>query len=281
MWLVTCLANGFQTPTEVGHVQFFRFCIAIAALWKAAVAVGYGNWNIFQDGSFARWQLARKYGLRWTRILTGLHKPALIGRLTGSMLLVAGHLPKFAICVIVVGHLHELLYQWHFHTIYMTACLGALLFAGDLGRGLATSDNHDTTNTFAQFLVVIITIDMYLNSAWLKFRSRQFRGGLYLAQLAWVSAQVRRQQPRWDYWHPAKFANHRSAAGAPGLTWAAMAGAVIVMELVLPIGLLVPGLSVAFMALGVGMHVLFTAISPIRLLPFTITAVASYGLFLP
>jgi hypothetical protein len=40
-------------------------------------------------------------------------------------------------------------------------------------------------NTWAQCLLVLVTTDIYGNSAWQKLRSPQFRTGLYLAQ--WMS----------------------------------------------------------------------------------------------
>ncbi|MFJ1610754.1 hypothetical protein ACIOHS_46770 [Streptomyces sp. NPDC088253] len=58
---------------------------------------------------------------------------------------------------------------------------GCLLLAGDLGHGLRIEHGPSTANTWAQCLLVLVTTDIYWNSAWQKLRSPQFRTGLYLA----------------------------------------------------------------------------------------------------
>ncbi|MGW0583688.1 hypothetical protein ACWD25_49065, partial [Streptomyces sp. NPDC002920] len=72
---------------------------------------------------------------------------------------------------------------------------GCLLLAGDLGTDPHLRHGSSTANTWAQRLLVLITTDIYWNSAWNKLRSPQFRSGLHLAQWVHVYTQVREQLP--------------------------------------------------------------------------------------
>jgi hypothetical protein len=52
-----------------------------------------------------------------------------------------------------------------------------------------------------------------------------------------------------------------------------------VLEAVLPVALLVPALYPAAVVAGILMHAAFTAVLPIRLVPFSLATVGSYLLF--
>ena len=74
----------------------------------------------------------------------------------------------------------ELLYLENPNAVRYTLPTGTcLLLAGDLGHGLTIGHDPSTANTWAQCLIVLITTDIYWNSAWQKLRSPQFRSGLY------------------------------------------------------------------------------------------------------
>ncbi|MFF7415709.1 hypothetical protein [Streptomyces lydicus] len=67
--------------------------------------------------------------------------------------------------------------------------------AGDLGRGLTIEHGPTTANTWAQCRLVLITTDIYWNSAVQKIRSTQFRTGRYLAQWMHTYTQVKHYLP--------------------------------------------------------------------------------------
>ncbi|MET9452503.1 hypothetical protein [Streptomyces cinerochromogenes] len=68
------------------------------------------------------------------------------------------------------------------NTVRYTLLTGVCLFVGgDLGHGLSIEHAPSAANTWALCLLVLITADIYWNSAWQKLRSDQFRSGLYLA----------------------------------------------------------------------------------------------------
>ena len=131
-----------------------------------------------------------------------MHKPLLLLRIAGGAALALGTLPVLAIVVVLIGHVHEYCYDRHFHTVYLTGCVAALLFAHRLGAGRHLSDDVDASDTFARFLIVLLTVDMYLNSGYLKLRSAHFRSGRYLAQVFQVAFAVRGRQQTVEYWQP-------------------------------------------------------------------------------
>lgn len=75
-----------------------------------------------------------------------------------------------------------MLYLMRPNTVRYTLLTGVCLFVGgDLGHGLSIEHAPSAANTWALCLLVLITADIYWNSAWQKLRSDQFRSGLYLA----------------------------------------------------------------------------------------------------
>ncbi|MEU6351090.1 hypothetical protein ABZ896_17415 [Streptomyces sp. NPDC047072] len=183
-------------------------------------------------------------------------RPALIGRTAAALALATGLIPRLSLLLVLAGVAMELLYLKIPNAVRYTLLTGScLLLAGDLGHGLTIKHTPSTANTWAQCLLVLVTTDIYWNSAWQKLRSPQFRTGLYLAQWGHVLTQVREQLPY-----------HRQFA-VPGLArrhlgnltdcdvrlWKAVSTAVITTEITLPPALLVPAAMPYAVSVGIGM----------------------------
>jgi hypothetical protein len=129
--------------------------------------------------------------------------------------------------------------------------------------------------------LVLVTTDIYWNSAWQKLQSEQFRTGLYLAQWVHVLTQVREKLP------------HRRQFAVPGLVrrhlgnltdrdvrrWRLVAAAVIAAEIALPPALLLPATMPYAVAAGIGMHAAFTCLKPRQLITFSGLTVGTYVAF--
>lgn len=281
MWLWSSLSSAFDFPVHDGRLQLYRILLGAAMTWKTAASTFLGDWRRLQAGSFGRYQLAHRRGERAAGWIAAVHKPLLAARLPCCVLLLAGALPKLAIVVIVAGLVQELLYEYRFNTIYLALCALFLLPAGDLGSLGTPSASMSSANTWSQFLIVVLTIDVYWNSAYQKLRSPHFSSGLLLAQLAYVAGAVRPLMPGWEYWHPPIGASRSVAAGPVALRWRLLAAGVVLVEVLLPVGLLWEPLRPFAIGVGVLMHLAFLGILPLRLVPFTLTTLASYLLFAP
>ncbi|MER6318837.1 hypothetical protein ABT237_34525 [Streptomyces sp. NPDC001581] len=130
---------------------------------------------------------------------------------------------------------------------------------------------------------MLITTDIYWNSAWQKLRSPQFRNGLYLAQWIHTYAQVRDRLPyRRQYVVPAIVRRH-----AGNLTdrdvrlWRTLAATVIAAEIALPPALLVEQTMPYAVAAGIAMHAAFTCLKPRQLITFSGLTLGTYVAFAP
>jgi hypothetical protein len=281
VWLLQSLSAGFDFPTRDARLQVYRVLLAVAVLWKTGATAFLGDWNRLRPGGFGRRLLANARGPRQAAVLAALHKPLVVVRGAAGVMLLFGVEPRLAAVAAAVGFAHELAYEYRFNTIYITLSLLCLLPAGRLGDGLLPADGVSSANTWSQFLIVLLTVDMYWNSAYHKARSPQFRSGLSLVQLAYAADQVKTLLPRREYVHPPLGATRAAAAGAVPWWWRLTAVGVLVVEVLLPVGLVLPDTRTAAVAVGIGLHVAFLGILPLRLAPFTIATLATYVLFAP
>jgi hypothetical protein len=252
----------------------------VASIWKALAIMLYGEWNRLEVAGYHYFALAKRSGPRMARAISRTHQPLLVSRLLASVALLLGYGSQIAILVIAIALIVELGYEYRFNTIYMLLCLLCLLPSGSLGSGVHLSDQLSSKNTWSQVLIVLLTIDLYINSAWLKIKSPQFITGRYLSQLATVSGAVRHRLPLWEYHHPALLVR-AAQDNRSRLLWRLAATATVLLEATIPIGLLIPSTRPWAFAAGIGLHLAFLGILPIRLLPFTMTTLASYALFAP
>ncbi|MGW4345279.1 hypothetical protein ACWEL8_09405 [Streptomyces sp. NPDC004690] len=282
MWFYDALARGFQRPTDPARLQLFRIVFGTVLATRFLLSFGQGGWNRFADGSLSAHLADTRYGPARARLLVALYRPALIVRAAAAVILAAGLMPRLALMVVLAGAALELSYLKSPNAVRYTLLTGGcLLLAGDLGTGLHINHGSSTANTWAQALLVLVTTDIYWNSAWQKLRSPQFRSGLYLAQWVHVLDQVHEQLP------------HRHQYAVPGIVrrtmgnltsrnirlWQLVATAVITLEIALPPALLAEQTMPYAIAVGIAMHAAFTCLKPRQLITFSGLTIGTYLAF--
>ncbi|MEU6495707.1 hypothetical protein [Streptomyces sp. NPDC046984] len=282
MWFFDALTNGFQQPTTPARVEWFRIIYGTVLTARFALSIGQGGWNRFASGSLSVHLAEQRLGPHRAHLLTTAYRPALIARTAAALALAAGLAPRLALVAVLAGAAMELLYLKSPNAIRYTLLTGTcLLLAGDLGHGLHLDHTPSTANTWAQCLLVLITTDIYWNSAWQKLRSPQFRSGLYLAQWVHVYAQVRHQLPyRRQYALPGPVRRHMGNLTPRDIhLWRLTAATVITVEIALPPALLIPQTMPYAIATGIAMHAAFTCLKPRQLVTFSGLTAGTYVAF--
>ncbi|WP_329027130.1 hypothetical protein [Streptomyces sp. NBC_00690] len=282
MWFFDALASGFQHPTDPARLQWFRIVFGTVCTLRFALAFGQGGWNRFTPDSLSTHLAEQRLGPARARLLTTCYRPALIIRTAAALALTVGPAPRPALLLTLAGAAMELLYLKSPNAVRYTLLTGTcLLLAGDLGHGLHIEQGHSTANTWAQCLLVLVTTDIYWNSAWQKFRSPQFRSGLYLAQWVHVYTQIRNQLPyRRQYALPSPIRRHGGNLTHRDIQiWRVVAATVIAAEIALPPALLIPQTMPYAVIAGIGMHAAFTCLKPRQLITFSGLTLGTYFAF--
>ncbi|MFJ4622237.1 hypothetical protein [Streptomyces sp. NPDC088812] len=282
MWFFDALASGFTRPTDPGRLQLFRIIFGAVLTARFTLAFGQGGWDRLAPGSLSLHVAEQRFGPRRARLLAGVYRPVLIVRTTAALTLALGLLPRLALLVVLAGAAMELLYLKSPNAVRYTLLTGtALLLAGDLGHGLVVEHGASTANTWAQCLLVLITTDIYWNSAWQKLRSSQFRSGLYLAQWVHTYSQVRDRLPYRRQFAVPGFVrrNAGNLTDQDVRLWRAAAACVIAAEIALPPALLIEQTMPYAVVVGIGMHAAFTCLKPRQLITFSGLTVGTYIAF--
>ncbi|MFC8429254.1 hypothetical protein [Streptomyces sp. NPDC057253] len=282
MWFFDALASGFQYPTDPGRLQWFRIVFGTVCTLRFALSIGQGGWSRLTSGSLSLHLAEQRFGARRAHLLAGVYRPALILRTAAAVTLTAGPLPRLSLLLLLAGAAMELLYLKSPNAVRYTLLTGGcLLIAGDLGQGTTIDHTPSTANTWAQCLLVLITTDIYWNSAWQKLRSPQFRTGLYLAQWVHVLTQVREQLPYRRQFTVPRFIRHHlgNLTDRDMRVWKLIATTVIATEIALPPTLLIHATIPYAIAAGIGMHATFTCLKPRQLVTFSGLTVGTYTAF--
>ncbi|MFI1768990.1 hypothetical protein ACH41H_44130 [Streptomyces sp. NPDC020800] len=282
MWFFDSLASAFHHPTDPGRLQQFRLVFGTVCALRFALSIGQGGWDRFAQGSLTSFVTEHLFGQRRARLLATAYRPALIVRTIAAIALALGLAPRLSLTLVLAGIVMELLYLKSQHGARYALLTGAcLLLAGNPGHGLHIDHAPSTANTWAQCLLVLITTDIYWNSAWQKIRSVQFRSGLYLAQWIHTYNQVREQLPYGhQYGIPGFVRRHAGNLGHRDVRlWRLVAITVIAVEIALPPALLIPQTTPYAVVVGIGMHMAFTCLKPRQLIMFSGLTVGTYLAF--
>lgn len=298
MWWAEALADGFRYPASPLPICLFRLVIAVAALYKFGYEHHRGAWRWFAPDSYVYYQYRQEHP-RFPVGPTG-YRILYLAKLAGAIALLLGVLPQLAALVLAVWFLFELRYDRKFHTAYLGLCAlflaaspaldQALTYrtvietvaAGDPAAVLRAEATRVVDDVFGQLLLMLLTVQMYLSSAYRKLRSRQFMSGAALHAFT-ASLHAERQAQRFrDTWYPPLVVRHLIDVPDPVARrrWRPAAVVTVVLEAVLPVALLVPATFPPAVLAGLLMHTAFTAVLPIRLVPFSLATVGSYLLFL-
>ncbi|MFH9044311.1 hypothetical protein ACH4FA_33945 [Streptomyces sp. NPDC017966] len=282
MWFVDAITSGFQHPTDPGQLHWFRIVFGTVCTLRFALSFGQGGWNRLVPGSLSLHLAEQRYGPARARLLAAVYRPALVLRTVAALALATGLEPRLSLLLVLAGAAMELLYLKSPNAVRYTLLTGAcLMVAGDLGQGLSIGHEPSTANTWAQCLLVLVTTDIYWNSAWHKLKSPQFRTGLYLAQWIHTLTQLSKQLP-----HRRQYAVPRVVCRLTGnLTprdirlWRLAAAAVIALEIALPPALLISQTMPYAVAAGIAMHAAFTCLKPRQLITFSGLTTGTYLAF--
>ncbi|MER5582340.1 hypothetical protein ABT090_11935 [Streptomyces asoensis] len=283
MWFFNALSSGFQYPTDPGRLQWFRILFGAVLTTRFALALGQGGWNRLAPGSLSAHLTKQRWGPARARLLTSVYRPALITRTGAAVALTAGLVPRMALLVVLAGAAMELLYLKSPNAVRYTLLTGTcLLLAGDLGHSLVVEHGSSTANTWAQCLLVLITTDIYFNSAWQKLQSPQFRSGLYLAQWIHTYHQVKEQLPyRRQYSIPGFILRQAGNLTSRDIRlWHLVAALVIAIEIALPPTLLIEQTRPYAIIAGAAMHCAFTCLKPRQLITFSGLTLGTYIAFI-
>ncbi|HET6857485.1 MAG TPA: hypothetical protein VFH94_10365 [Streptomyces sp.] len=283
MWFFDSIASGFQYPTDPGQLQLFRMVFGTVLALRFALSIGQGGWDRFAPASLSSHLAEQRFGPMRGRLLAIAYRPALILRTAAALSLAAGLAPRLSLLLVLAGAAMELLYLKSPNAVRYTLLTGAcLLAAGDLGNGLRIDHGPSTANTWAQCLLVLVTTDIYWNSAWQKLHSPQFRTGLYLAQWIHVYTQVKPRLP-YQHQHAVPGVVRRNLGNLTERDirfWRLAAATAIVTEIALPPALLIPQTLPYAVAAGIAMHAVFTCLKPRQLITFSGLSVGSYLAFI-
>ncbi|MFF4248906.1 hypothetical protein ACFYY2_31190 [Streptomyces sp. NPDC001822] len=282
MWFIDSITAGFQHPTDPGRLQRFRIVFATVLTLRFALSFGHGGWDRFTLISLSTHLANQRFGPKRARVLVRCYRPALLIRTAAALTLAAGLQPRLSLVLVLAGAAMELLYLKSPNAVRFTLLTGTcLLLAGDLGHGFHIEHQPSTANTWAQCLLVLITTDIYWNSAWQKLRSPQFRSGLYLAQWIHVYDQVKDRLPHRRQHAVPGFVRHHTG----NLTdrdirfWRLASITAIAAETTLPPALLLTHTAPYAVAAGIAMHVAFTCLKPRQLITFSGLTTGTYLAF--
>jgi hypothetical protein len=280
VWLFEALGHGFQYSVPDWRLQWFRIIFAAACLLKFTVSLSHGGFDRMAPGSLGRFQLCAAYGARRGLLLARAYRPTLLVRCLAALGVFLGIGLRAAIVLVLAGLLFELTYAFRYNTVYLALLSCCLLVAGDPGTGFAVSSAVSNDNTWTQFLIVFITIDLYWNSAWQKVRSAHFHDGILLAQFVHFIAQVRHRLRYREFFYPTLMIRYLGMLDERAVRrWRYISRAVIVAEFVIPIALMCPPLYPYAVATGIIMHACFTMLMPRQLMGFSIATAGTYLLF--
>ncbi|MET7695130.1 hypothetical protein ABZT06_45775 [Streptomyces sp. NPDC005483] len=277
------MTSGFRSPTDPGRLQMFRIVYGTVLAVRFTLSFGQGGWRRFAPESLSLHLALQRFGPRRGRLLADAYRPLLIVRTAAALALAAGLTPRLSLLLVLAGAAMELLYLKSPSAVRFTLLTGAcLMAAGDLGHGLTIDHHPSTANTWAQALLVLVTTDLYWNSAVQKWRSRQFRSGLFLAQWMHAYTQLKDRVP-YRRQHAVPAAVHRRTGNLTTRDihlWRLVAVTVITAEIALPVLLLISATTPYAIAMGIGMHVAFTCLKPRQLLTFSGLTVGTYAAFI-
>ncbi|WP_328322983.1 MULTISPECIES: hypothetical protein [unclassified Streptomyces] len=178
MWFFEALASKFHYPTDLARLQMFRIVLGTVLTVCFALSTGQGAWNRSTAEALSFHLAEQRFGPGRARFLARAYRPVLITRTIAALTLAAALASGLSLLLVLAGAAMELLCLESPNAIRYTLLTGAsLLAAGRLGHGLHIDHGRNTASTWAQCLLVLITTDIYWNSAWQKLRSPQFPPG--------------------------------------------------------------------------------------------------------
>jgi hypothetical protein len=294
-WIWSYLSSGLRAPQQSLGVCVFRIGLALAVLSKFVIEHRRGSSCCLQPGTFTSYQLRSKPRLR--AAVTAVYPIAYRLKWLAVVLLLFGVVPQTAAILLVGWFVLRLPVDSLNHTFYlMLCCLCLAACAGlddcltwrtgirilhDGPASVLHAESERLSDPFGQLVIVLLTSQMYLATAVRKIRSVEFRQGRVLHRIAEHLVLTSGQAPYRDAWYPGVVVRMLVAGDHEAMSrrWRPAAVGTIIVELVLPFGLAVPWLWSWFAVAGLVLHLGFTFLLPIRLIPYGLATVSSFVLF--
>lgn len=294
MWLSDVLRSGYDATLPLLGLEVFRLCVAAGLVWKFVFDLHWGAWNYLAPHTYIRYRYDRRPHV--VAMSQAQHRVMVVVRLAAATTLLLGVWPRSMALVCAVCLFLELGYDYKFHTIYLAFCCCFLALGPGLGDyfgvvslvrdGLPAAlkaTRAQRTDGLPFVAVVLLTVEMYWSSAYYKLRSRQFTTGTLLHQFATHLQLSNRGFPHTEARYP-RVAVATLILADPQTArrrWRSLATLTILLEALLPLGLLWRPLWAVAASVGALMHGGFTVLLPRRLMPFTLATIGSYALFNP
>lgn len=262
-------------------IEYFVIFYLVSCLLKFLLWFPFGGWSRFNPGTFEASRLFSRYPSSAAALLAKIYRPALIARTLGIIMSLTLNSLLVAVCVTVLGLVVELAYEWRRNTVFLIligiilALLGGGSFSGLLPEGsiygfVVTPD----------FVIVILVFHVYLNSAWLKYRSSQYWSGRLLAQHVYFRSWVQKKTRHRVFFVPSSDNILVGLDDSVMSRWKLLSRLAVWVELFLPFLLVFSNTFVVGFVVGVALHAVFVMLSPFRIIAFTLVTVSTY-LFFP
>lgn len=297
MWPFASLFAGFpEVPSTA--LGLFRFALGLAVTWKSLWEHRWGGASYFNYDSLTRWRYERQsLALKFLPTPAG-YRVFYYSRMVAALLLFIGFQSRIAAVVLAIWYFFEFSFDRKFHTAFLGLCCSLLALSSatedylSVARLAAASAPaefftpgiaaNSVADPWPQVLLTLLVIHLYWSSAWHKLRSPQFLSGDALQKALEHYALIREDVRHSEIWYPNRLTRAFTVDSPEAVRrrWRLPSLATVVVEASVPVMLLIPATWAIGCAVGIIMHICFTAILPKRLLPFTIATLATYPLFL-
>jgi len=272
----TWIEHGFDDAIPAWRPAFFATFLGVALVLKTAITLSWGEWSLLRPGSFVRWDLSRRFGVKLAQLVSLSYRPLLILRIATGSCLIFGYETQLCGFVCAALLIAELVWRFRYNTIFAAICS----FAVGVGPAVGPPWQARGTSSEAALemaLLMVTTTSIYVNGAWLKARSKDFSSGALLRNVLIGLSLLGPSMKRWEFITPPRWLRD-PLLHMPNWGWRAVSLAVIATEVFLVVALWSGWIAVAFV-LGATMHLAFAMISPLRLLPFQIITLSTYLAF--
>lgn len=258
-----------------------RVVFAVGCLAKFIHGATGGGWQRFDEGKISYFLMRRRRGEVWTARFASFYKPLLVARIVAAAALAVGLYSPVSAVLVACGLAFEMMFIPRFLTFFMLLVSLILACAGDLGGFLSIDrDRVGQENSWAQAMIILLAVDLYVNTAWLKLRSAQFRSGRVISQWMTTAQAIRPRLAGWNFYYPKPVQNilcHGDGSPKPAAAWAARV--TILVEFLIPVGLLYPPTMLFACAVGILSHFFFMLMLPRHLVTYSICTVSTYFAF--
>lgn len=294
MWILDSIASGMR-PVPVITMSGFRVLVGLAAAWKILYEMRVGGLRYFDNDSFVRWRYLRRLPLPHLEVSSKGYRGFNLIATAACLALIAGIAAPYMAAILALWFFFERTFTRLYHPAFLALCCMIMALTPNIGQCLSVGAltnsegsrlcvgrlDETLTSPLPQILGVLLTVQMYWSSAYIKARSPQYMSGDALAKLFEHMYQIKPQIRFNEITYPA-WALRRMAGDDPSRAvkrWRWPSRLAVALEVLVPILLIVPGSWLAGVAVGILMHFAFTAIFAKRLVPFGLASVATYVLF--